>query len=382
VAAFVDALREFGIDAQVDLHHLSKRGVDWTRYGARAISQHEWVLVALSHSWRERWEGSNAPTEGTGVVAEADALRSLFAVDQQLFRDKLALVTLPSAADREQLVPVGLHGVQRVDIANFQLEGLTDLLRLLSGQDAYPARPLGKLPQLLGTPVEMDSRLPAAREPAAYLETIADIAPSDLKDRGNELAMLTAAVTGPPGYLRLVGAPWAGKTALASHFARQPPSDIDVVGYFLSRSRGDADSDRFIHAANQQLAALLGVRADGADNSDTFRTLWRRCSHRAASSLRHLVLLVDGLDEDCGARLGLPSVAQLLPARLDPWTHVVVLSRPFPDLPDDVSADHPVRNVASTPLRPSPYAARLGLRAQTDLHGLLGKRGTDRTLLS
>jgi WD40 repeat protein len=377
VASFVDALRKFGIDAQVDLHHLSERGMDWTRYGPRAISEHEWVLAALSPSWRERWEGRNAPTEGAGAAAETDALRSLFAVNQQTFRDKLVLVTLPSMARTDHLVPIGLHGVQRIDVADFQLENLADLLRLLTGQGSYPARPVGNIPALPTATTAVDVDKPAGQERAAYFATIADIAPTELKDRGDELALLAKAANGPPGYLRLVGGPWAGKTALASHFACAPPVGVDVLGYFLSRSRGDADSERLVQALDEQLTALLGTQHEHLDNADTFRVLWRQCSRRAAQLRRHLVLMVDGLDEDSSGRIGLPSVAQLLPTRLEPWTHVIVCSRPFPDLPDDLSADHPLRCAATMQLRPSRYAAKLALRARTDLYGLLGKRDTD-----
>jgi hypothetical protein len=144
----VRALRGFGIDAEVDLHHLSERGVDWTRFGPRAIVERDWVIVALSPAWRDRWEGVNAPTVGAGAVAEADALRSVFAENQQAFRDKVVLVTLPSMAGAGAIVPTGLHGVQRFTITGFELEPLAALLRLLTGQGEYPPAPLGQIPQL------------------------------------------------------------------------------------------------------------------------------------------------------------------------------------------------------------------------------------------
>jgi hypothetical protein len=148
VAAFVAALREFGVDAKVDLHYLSQRGVDWTRFGPKAIVESQWVIVALSPAWRDRWEGVNAPTVGAGAAAEADVLRSVFAANQQEFRDKLVLVTLRSMADEPDLVPTGLHGVQRRTVLGFGLPEMADLIRLLTGQDAFPAAPLGDVPRL------------------------------------------------------------------------------------------------------------------------------------------------------------------------------------------------------------------------------------------
>ncbi len=148
VSAFVSALRGFGIDAQVDLHDLSTRGVDWTRYGPKAIMEKEWVMVALSRAWRERWEGRNDPTVGAGASGEADALLSVYAEDQQAFRDKLVLVTLPSMIGEPALVPTGLHGVQHQVVSGYELAQMADLIRLLTGQPAYPAVPLGKIPKL------------------------------------------------------------------------------------------------------------------------------------------------------------------------------------------------------------------------------------------
>src|SRR3954447_2863658 len=72
VAAFATALRQYGIDAIVDLHFESERGMDWTRFGPQAVQSRDWVIVALSPAWRDRWEGRNDPTIGAGAVGEAD----------------------------------------------------------------------------------------------------------------------------------------------------------------------------------------------------------------------------------------------------------------------------------------------------------------------
>ena len=113
---FVSALRRNGIDAALDLHHQSDRGVDWTRWGPRAVREMDWILVALSPAWKDRWEGRNEPTVGAGAVAEADALKSFFSDNQDEFRKKLVLVALPLMRDRGSLVPTGLHGVQRGEL--------------------------------------------------------------------------------------------------------------------------------------------------------------------------------------------------------------------------------------------------------------------------
>ena len=148
VLAFVAALRRFGIDVQLDLHHASSAGVDWTRFGAKAVADCEWVIVALSPAWRDRWEGRNDPTVGAGVASEADALLSIYNGEgQDAFRRKLVLVILPSMR-AEARVPSGLHGVQRFAISEFSLSGLEGLLRLLTGQPKHVAEPLGTIPEL------------------------------------------------------------------------------------------------------------------------------------------------------------------------------------------------------------------------------------------
>jgi hypothetical protein len=145
VMALVDALRDNGIDTDIDLHHAAD--VDWTRFGPQAIVDKDWVLVAVSPSWRERFEGRNDPTVGAGAAGEANALRSIWIDDQTAFQNKLVLLALPMIRG-ERLVPVELHGVQRFTIEDFSSEALEPLLRLLTDQLAYPLRPLGRVPRL------------------------------------------------------------------------------------------------------------------------------------------------------------------------------------------------------------------------------------------
>jgi hypothetical protein len=148
VVRFARELRTRGIDVDLDLHHAAERGADWTRFGPRAVMDKDWVIVALSPGWRERWEGRNLPTSGAGAAAEADALLSIYHGEgQDKFREKLVLVTLPSMLG-EDLVPTGLHGVHRFSIPEISLRGLEDLLRLLTNQPKHPAEPLGAIPDL------------------------------------------------------------------------------------------------------------------------------------------------------------------------------------------------------------------------------------------
>ena len=84
---------------------------------------------------------------------------------------------------------------------------------------------------------------------------------------------------------------------------------------------------------------------------DQYHALWEQAADRAAQNGRHLLLVVDGLDEDLHPP-GSPSVASLLPTLAGTHTHVLVTSRPRPDLPEDVPDGHPLK---VTPVQLDPF---------------------------
>lgn len=219
--------------------------------------------------------------------------------------------------------------------------------------------------------------LPHAPPPDEYLrERVAELGADELLDREDELAFLAAFSTGREPLAWLVGGPWAGKTSLTAHFLRTPPENVDCLAFFLSRRMGDADASAFLHAVSTQLTALLGVTADRLGTHQVFRSLWRQAVGRARRLGRHLLLVVDGLDEDLGPQRGQPSVASLLPGETGERVHLLVTSRPLPELPVDV-IDHPLTSVRKTPLKPSRHALELARRATYDLDDLLGPRDPD-----
>ena len=86
-----------------------------------------------------------------------------------------------------------------------------------------------------------------------------------------------------------------------------------------------------------------------------FRQLWEQAAQRAAGEGRQLVLIIDGLDEDL--RPGGHSVAGWLPGRLPGLpARVLVASRLYPGLPDDVDPTHPL--AAMTPDKQYMLSAR------------------------
>lgn len=210
------------------------------------------------------------------------------------------------------------------------------------------------------------------RSEPAYRATLREIRArtGHLVGRQRELVELATFATGPERYGWLVGGAWAGKTTLLAEAATAAmPEQVDVVTYFLSRREADADSNRFLAAVVPQLADLLGQDSPVADPHQ-FRALWQRAVEAAATAGRHLLLVVDGLDEDLRP-VGSPSVAGLLPLLVGAHAHVLVSSRPYPELPDDVPVGHPLHAGPSMELEPFEGAAQLAALARQEIGDLL-----------
>ena len=192
-----------------------------------------------------------------------------------------------------------------------------------------------------------------------------------LLGRERELAEIAAFATGSEGYRWLVGGAFTGKTALLYEAVTVGlPDEVDVVCYFLSRRASDASSDRFLAAVVPQLAYLCEMDPPVA-NRDQYHALWQQAADRAARSGRHLLLVVDGLDEDL-LPPGSPSVASLLPTLAGAHAHVLVASRPHPELPDDMPGGHPLLGapVNLEPFEGAPELAELATKEIDDLtHG-------------
>jgi WD40 repeat protein len=223
---------------------------------------------------------------------------------------------------------------------------------------------------------------PPQRPVPAYRATLREFGQAlhqrmpQLLGRDRELEEIVAFATGGERYRRLVGGAFSGKTALLYEAVTAGlPDEVDTVCYFLSRRASDASSDRFLAAVVPQLAYLCDVPDPNATR-DQYHALWQQALDRAARTGRHLLLVLDGLDEDL-LPPGSPSVASLLPMSLGTGVHVLVSSRPHPELPDDMPDGHPLE-VAPVLLSPFKGAGELIGLAKKEINDLT--RGDDSDL--
>jgi hypothetical protein len=214
---------------------------------------------------------------------------------------------------------------------------------------------------------------------ADQIAKVQEIAPpGGLQAREEETAMLTKFCNNADFYLRVVGLPWAGKTALLAGFVLDPPEGVDILSFFVNgRTTTDADSSAFTDALLGQLANLLG-KSTGLPPEPRERETYRRqllaqASERASATGRKLVLVVDGLDEDrsSGRAHGQPSIASLLPADTHSGLKVLVSARMGYELPLDVLNPHPLQNCVQYFIAPSASAEAKRIKAEQELNDLL-----------
>ncbi|TQM81232.1 hypothetical protein FHX81_3595 [Saccharothrix saharensis] len=223
-----------------------------------------------------------------------------------------------------------------------------------------------------------------------YRETVRRIAPPELVGREAELAELAAFCTSSPTpYRWWRAAAWSGKSALMATFALNPPPGVRVVSFFIT-ARLAAQNDRhaFIDNVLEQLVTLLDQPLPPLLTESTREAHLLGLLTEAAEACRdrgeHLVLLVDGLDEDRGVTTGpdAHSVAALLPVDPPADLRVVVAGRPNPPIPTDVPDHHPLRAPdVVRPLAPSDAAVAVRADMERELKALLHGTPTTQELL-
>jgi transcriptional regulator with XRE-family HTH domain len=232
-------------------------------------------------------------------------------------------------------------------------------------------------------------RARARRQRPFYHHEIVEFEAEEFEGRQAELAEMTAFCNGTDGsplpYWRWVGPAWCGKTALMAHFALHHPDNIDVLPFFITaRMHGRSDRHAFLHVLQRQLGGYLNDTDLDCSDQDTLHDALERAAQQAKASGRHLILLVDGMDEDTGVPRSSAghSIAALLPSKPPDGLRIVVAGRPHPPVPGDVTRKHPLRDPGiDHPLGPIPVARAIREDAERNLDLLLESKGLERELV-
>ncbi|MEU8976161.1 hypothetical protein AB0D11_44540 [Streptomyces monashensis] len=192
-----------------------------------------------------------------------------------------------------------------------------------------------------------------------------DAAVDDLRGREGERRAMNAFVSDSrsmaPSYLCWHADTPVGKTALLANYVKRPPHKTDVLNFFVSAALGTDTRAEFEKQMTDQIGAFL--RKPQCMPSGVLQ--WKRLFAAAAeTSVRHgrkLLLVVDGLDDDVAwtglaaadeapaaqgrslPRIVRGSIAALLPAAPPPGMRVIVSFRRGMRYPDDLPAQHPLR---------------------------------------
>jgi SEFIR domain len=160
VVDFATSLRVIGgIDADLDLWHLATHE-DWSTFGVSGIRDSDFVLIAVSDAYRQRWEDTEDPSVGAGAAREANAIKSIFDLDRHDFRRRVKVVLLPGAEVDD--IPLELlSSTERIRIEKFDLHGLAPLWRSLHGLPDLTKPPVGPVPSL---PPSYEAQVRAAAE--------------------------------------------------------------------------------------------------------------------------------------------------------------------------------------------------------------------------
>jgi hypothetical protein len=152
---------------------------------------------------------------------------------------------------------------------------------------------------------------------SGYADQVRDIAPSRLLGRQVELDELHAwCADGDEAYVRWEAGPWAGKSALMAWLVLHPPPRTWVISFFVTATRNtQADSTAYTDGLLDQLAAITSDQvpssASPLQRDQLRRQMLEQATAKAVKAGRRLVLIVDGLDEDCGkdgSRVALPGL--------------------------------------------------------------------------
>lgn len=354
VLQFADALRNHGIDAELDQYHErpTQGWPAWCEEQLRPeVSSH--VLMICTQTYHDRVLNKVPADKGQGAFWEGQIIHTY--VFESKRNDRFIPVLLDGAT--KEHIPIPIRGHQHYRISRFDLtdSGYEALYRTLTGQPSITKPDLGNIvplparqPMTTFTPLIASSRLPSAPL---------------LIGRESELAMLDAAWSGESkkNVVTIVAFGGVGKSTLAAHWAATKYDEVER--YFDWSFYRQGSSDVFLKTALELFgdAAMATSAADG----------WTKGERLAQLVEQHRTLLIlDGLEPLQDAKTGelrdpaLRSLLRGLAAR-NRGLCVVTTRQEIPDLDTFRNTTAPQRQLA-----------HLSKEAGASLLENLGVRGT------
>lgn len=252
VLAFAMALRDHGIDVELDQFH-TEEIIDWPRWCNEQTSRDrsDFVLCICTAEYHRRIEGKVPPERGKGVYWEGSLL------DDEIYDAKgnLRLIPVLFDDDPEVSIPRFLRGWTFCRLRNFALtdSGYEHVVRILTGQARVVKNPLGKVPVL---PPEGPLTTPATTGSVEIAPTRLRHGAEKLFGREQELAELDQTWNDPAKHvLTIVAWGGVGKTSLVVEWmarkasANWPGFERVFDWSFYSqgtREQGTASADTFI----------------------------------------------------------------------------------------------------------------------------------------
>ncbi|HKS49848.1 MAG TPA: toll/interleukin-1 receptor domain-containing protein [Amycolatopsis sp.] len=147
VLQFCQLLRDNGIAATLDRYESNDRQ-DWYEWMISQVKEAHYVVVIASPRYRAVGDGNAPADRNRGVQAEVALLRDLLYADRPTWTRRLLPVVLPGASIDHIPYFLQPYCASRYVIAELSVQGIEDLLRVLTGQPAYPRTDLGSIPEL------------------------------------------------------------------------------------------------------------------------------------------------------------------------------------------------------------------------------------------
>ncbi len=234
VLKLAEKLRNDGIEAWID-RYVQFPPEGWPRWMEDQIQQAQFVIIIATGNYARRFAGK-APA-GTGLGVNWEGLL----VTSQLYKaagqnDKF----LPAAFSDEDFayIPEPLSTFSRFNVGRYS--GYDELYRLLTGQPAVKAPPVGKKRELTGT--DITAKLPALEIPAVHNHAARHSnlprLPFGFYGRKKELEDIAEALApGARTWGALIDGPGGmGKTALAIRAAElTPPGQFERIIFVTAK---------------------------------------------------------------------------------------------------------------------------------------------------